>query len=203
MAKLVRRLGKLLRKGGKLVRSTRDLDPAAPCECCDTLPPDFGSWLCDPLTGGCEFRLNDLTGFETKQDCEERCLSGNCLQNCYYEIVLPPGELDCPGCGSATNGCVAEKRVVNGVTYCRLYYYDWPAVVDPGDPNADPPIPGSIKCDDRDECCLGSISLAEYLDITRQATIDQGYRKGSALGIRCPDGTCYHPDYGCPDNPFP
>lgn len=203
MAKLVRRHKRLLRIRGKLVRSKEPLDPAAPCECCEVLPPDYGTWYCDPFSGQCEFRLNDLDGFATKEECEDRCLDGNCLSQCYYEVILPAGETECPACDSAENGCVADKVVVNGVTYCRLYYYDWPPVIDPGDPNADPPIPGSIKCDDRDECCLGSISLAAYLAITRQDTIDQGYRKGSALGIRCPDGTCYHPDYGCPDNPFP
>lgn len=208
MARLVRRKGKLLRKNGKLTRSNVALNPDAPCECCEGLPPDPATWVCQ-ANGTCELVINGL-GFATEAECMARCVAGNCLTFCMYEVALPAGQTECPSCTSAAHGCIAETVVVNGITYCRLYYYNYPLVIDPGGGGGgdDPGNPGGVKCDDRDECCLGSIALANYLGITRQQTIDLGYRKETGIaGTRCPDGTCYPADWvtrnGCPSNPFP
>ena len=87
MAKLVRRHGKLLRKGGRLVRSDIDLDPNAPCECCEELPPDPGSWFCDARTGECEPRLQ-AGGFATEADCQANCEPAANTWNCEGGICV-------------------------------------------------------------------------------------------------------------------
>lgn len=86
MAKLVRRKGKLLRKDGKLVRSDVDLNPAAPCECCETPPPPppppVGSWICNRRTGDCEFDATNNSGSATQEICEASCTKVNQTWNC-------------------------------------------------------------------------------------------------------------------------
>jgi len=89
MDKLVRRKGKLLRKGGKLTRSPIDLNPAPPCECCPPPPPPppppGGSWLCDAHTGLCVHSDVDGSGYATEAlclaNCHEAVTSYNCIDD--------------------------------------------------------------------------------------------------------------------------
>lgn len=83
MAKLVRRKGKLLRIGGKLTRSSKDLNPAAPCECCSTPPPPPPPvrWFCNAFTGVCTSDTRD-GGYATQAECQANCTAATQTWNC-------------------------------------------------------------------------------------------------------------------------
>lgn len=81
--KLVRRGGRLLRINGRLVRSSIDLDPDAPCECCEEPPPpDFVTYKCNARTGVCSPVLNDPTGYATEALCLANCHAATTTWNC-------------------------------------------------------------------------------------------------------------------------
>jgi hypothetical protein len=190
MAKLVRRGGKLLRKSGKLTRSAIDLNPDSPCECCDQPPPDPGTWICNRVTGQCNFELRP-GGYATQAECQANCQIG-CPTFCYFEIDQRNGV-----CPSGTY--VKSYRPYgpnNPYTLCRIYY---PVMGYIG-------VPPNVSIDPNDSCRLGSQELADYLGgASRSSTLT--YKSGVTVnGIACSDGRCYPNDAiygGCPVQVFP